>query len=297
MDTRCRVMRVLAAPSPDRETAASDILEDRGLERSEARAVLEDIQEALGNKEAMFTKKEALRILPQLVREANLSVTPSLRTFREAELVGKMMPVELNFIQVEAGAGGRQKLAESDQEGTAVCRDISQFYSDPGPERHLERIMEELGRPDQEISQLTSRHVLKERHSDLHHPPPPAAPATVEVKQSGQKTVRARAGAPAVKVAQRRPQVGLGQTKPSAKWPEVKPCFARDRDQPPPTPVNSVINQLNSLKNLQPQAEADGPFNFRKLLRKTSAAPTDSLRMRHNIQSFVQVLDGEIQVL
>ena len=44
-----------------------------------------------------------------------------------------------------------------------------------------------------------------------------------------------------------------------------------------------------------PQAEADGPFNFRKLLRKTSAAPTDSLRMRHNIQSFV--LEGEIQVL
>ena len=152
--------------------------------------------------------------------------------------------------------------------------------------------MEEVARPDQEASQLTSRHVLKERHTDLQPPPPPA---TVEVKQSGQKTVRGRAAAAAVKVDQRRPKVGLSQTKPSAKWPEVKPCFVRDRAQPPPPPVNSVINQLNSLKNLQPQAEADGPFNFRKLLRKTSAAPTDSLRMRHNIQSFV--LEGEIQVL
>ena len=297
MDTRCRVMRVLATPSPHRETAASEILEDRGLERSEARAVLEDIQEVLGNKEAMFTKKEALRILPQLVREANQSVTASLRTFREAEMVGRMRPVELNFIQVEAGAGGRQKVAESDQEGTAVCRDISQFYSDPGPDRHLERILEEVGRPDQETSQPTSRHVLKERHTDLQPPQPPAAAAPVEVKQLGQKTVRARAGAPAVKVDQRRPQAGLSQTRPSAKWPEVKPCFVRDRENPPQPPVNSVINQLNSLQNIQPQAEAEGPFNFRKLLRKTSAAPTDSLRMRHNIQSFVQVLDGEIQVL
>ena len=290
VDTRFRVMRVLATPSQDRETAASGILEDRGLERSEARAVLEDIQEALGNKEAMFTKKEALRILPQLVREANLSVANCLRTFREAELLGKMKPVELNFIQVEALANGRQRVVEFSQDWRTGCRDISQFYSDPGPDRHLERILEDVGRADQERSQQSSRHVLKERHSDLQPPPPPA---TVEVKQSGQKTVRAKAPAPAVKVE----QVGLSQTKPSAKWPEVKPCFGRDRDQPAPPPVNSVINQLNSLKNLQPQAEADGPFNFRKLLRKTSAAPTDSLRMRHNIQSFVQVLEGEIQVL
>ena len=197
-------------------------------------------------------------------------------------------------IQVEAVAGGRHKGVEFSPEGRTVCHNISQFYSDPGPDRHLERIMEEVGRPDQEGSQLTSRHVLKERHTDLQPTPPPA---TVEVKQSSQKTVRARAPAPVVKVDLRRPKVGLStKTKPSAKWPEVKPCFVRDRDQPPP-PVNSVINQLNSLKNLQSQTEADGPFNFRKLLRKTSAAPTNSLRMRHNIQSFVQVLEGEIQVL
>ena len=288
-------MRVLASPSPHRETAATGILEDRGLERGEARAVLEDIQEAVGNKEAIFTKKEAMRILPQLVREANLSVMNCLRRFREAELVGKMRPVRLNFIQVEAGAGVRQKVLELDQEGTVVCRDISQFYSDPGPDRHLERILEEVGQPDQEKSQLTSRHVLKERHADLHKPPPPPV-APVEVRQSGQKPVRARAGGPAVK-EQRRPQGGLSKIKPSAKWPEVKPCFVRDRNNPPPAPVNSVINQLNSLKNLQPQAESDGPFNFRKLLRKTSAAPTDSLRMRQNIQSLVLVLEGEIQVL
>ena len=294
METRCRVMRVLAAPSPDRETDACQVLEDRGLERGEARAVLEDIKEAVGNKEAIFTRKEALKILPRMVREANLSVAKSLRLFREAELMGKMKPAMLNFIPVEAAVGGRQQVAAFSLEGTAVCRDISQFYSDPGPDRHLERILEEVGRPDQERSQLSSRHVLKERHSDSLRQPPPPPPAAVEVRQSGQKTVRARTP-PAVKVDQSRPQINVRKTKPSSKWPEVKPCFVRDN--PPPPPVNSVINQLNSLKNLQPQAEADGPFNFRKLLRKTSAAPTDSLRMRHNIQSFVQVLEGEIQVL
>ena len=296
MDTRCRVVRVLATSSPNSGVAASLLLQDRGMERREAREVLEDIQEVMkeGNREAMFTKREALKILPRLVREANLSAANSLRLFRDAELLGKMRPARLNFIPIEDMAGGRQQVVELSQEGAAVCHDISQFYSDPGPDRHLERIMEEVGRADQE--RQSSRHVLKERHTDhlqqLHQPPPPQP---VEVRGFTQKTVKARAPAPAVKVDQSRPKVTPRKTKPSSKWPEVKPCFVRDN--PPPPPVNSVINQLNSFKNLEPQSETNGPFNFRKLLRKTSAAPTDSLRMRHNIQSFVQVLEGEIKVL
>ena len=45
------------------------MLEQQGMEESEARTAVEDIDKAMGNKQAVFTKKEALKILPKLVQE------------------------------------------------------------------------------------------------------------------------------------------------------------------------------------------------------------------------------------
>ena len=86
--------------------------------------------------------------------------------------------------------------------------------------------------------------------------------------------------------------------KPTSKWPEVQPHYIgnqqpRERDL---APAESIINQLNSLKSSDP--EIAGPFNFRKLLRRTKAAATHSLRMRQNTAlDFVQDLDGDMQIL
>ena len=78
------------------------MLEHRGLDEAEARTAVEEIDEAITNKERVFSNKEAIKLLPRLVREANLTAVDFLKLSREVHLTGKMRPVKLNYISLES---------------------------------------------------------------------------------------------------------------------------------------------------------------------------------------------------
>ena len=275
---------MISNPEQDRKTRATIMLEQQGMEESEARTAVEDIDKAMGNKQAVFTKKEALKILPKLVREANLSVIDFLKLSREFELLDKMKKAELNFIKVEQGRQGGREVEYTTP--PTVCHDISHFYSDRGPDTKLEDILAE-----ETLKGENNRYVLKERESEQKSLVKPKAPCRVRGSNKKTKAWQPVKAPPPAKLVKT-------QTRPTSRWPEVKPCYRTSRQlgDSQSQPVSQIISQLNSLQSLEP--ETDGPFNFRKLLRRTDAAPTHSLRMRRNIGiDFVQDLDGDIQVL
>ena len=270
------------------------MLEHRGLDEAEARTAVEEIDEAITNKERVFSNKEAIKLLPRLVREANLTAVDFLKLSREVHLTGKMRPVKLNYISLESQ--GRQSGREGGVYSSLrnISHDISQFYSDRGPDTDPERILEEEMRRGE-----NTRYVLKERESDQNGAR--KSPAVNDLKPSSERisTKKIKKVQPTAtsglfnEQRTKATETNTNKTKPSSKWPEVQPSYINNHQ---PNNAKSIINQLNSLTNSDP--EITGPFNFKKLLRRTKAAATHSLRLRQNIATdFVQDLEGDIQNL
>ena len=82
----------------------------------------------------------------------------------------------------------------------------------------------------------------------------------------------------------------ISSEKPQQKWPVVQPTHVV-KGKTNQDSARLLVDQLNTMKKLVevvPEAEVEGPYNFKMLLRKTNILPTDSLRQRRqgNGQAF-----------
>ena len=72
-------MNILISPMPNRKNLAKNVLKDEGLDDFEAEKVVNDLEEAVKNKESIISKEEAMSLIPALIFQNNTVVSNYLR--------------------------------------------------------------------------------------------------------------------------------------------------------------------------------------------------------------------------
>ena len=74
-----KLMNILISPMPDRKNLAKNVVKDEGLDDFEAEKVVNDLEEAIKNKESIISKEEAMSLIPALIFQNNTVVSNYLR--------------------------------------------------------------------------------------------------------------------------------------------------------------------------------------------------------------------------
>ena len=74
-----KLMNILISPMPNRKNLAKNVLKDEGLDDFEAEKVVNDLEEAVKNKESIISKEEAMSLIPALIFQNNTVVSNYLR--------------------------------------------------------------------------------------------------------------------------------------------------------------------------------------------------------------------------
>ena len=78
-EVRMKLMNILISPMPDRKNLAKNVVKDEGLDDFEAEKVVNDLEEAIKNKESIISKEEAMSLIPALIFQNNTVVSNYLR--------------------------------------------------------------------------------------------------------------------------------------------------------------------------------------------------------------------------
>lgn len=78
-EVRMKLMNILISPMPNRKNLAKNVLKDEGLDDFEAEKVVNDLEEAVKNKESIISKEEAMSLIPALIFQNNTVVSNYLR--------------------------------------------------------------------------------------------------------------------------------------------------------------------------------------------------------------------------
>ena len=301
---RMKLVKILYSPAVNRKSQAENVLLGEGLSESEAQKAVEEMEDAVKqkDKESIITKNEAISLFPEMVHQLNFVMAKVMRKTRDNVDIELIPEKKLSYVLMEPNVmlPAREKNIFLPP---ANIFDISSFYTDEGPAENWDHLVENKSKSFTTTQVSNTGHVIKERTKekppertklindskpyqlgsngskpDVKYPPKP------DVKNPSKHDVK---NSPKKKHFPPKPQtknVTQPPSKVQPKWPVVQPSHVL-KGKTNQDSARLLLDQLNTMKKsieASTEAEVEGPFNFKMLLRKTNQLPTDTLRRRRN---------------
>ena len=251
---RFKLMNILLSPATNRKKVAEDILKLEGLDEKEAHKTVEDLDEAVRNKESIITKEEALCLLPTVIFNNNFAIHGFLQSTKcMTDDISKVKTTKASYIHIDPEVRNVNIPVIPIYVTQSTVYEIMNFYSDLGPEKDLELIVREKIRIDEKKMPVSSNHVIKERTIDKigqqsNHLVPISAKYNSGEKQFLKNSINVQNSKKFFQ-SKINPNGQNYKGKVKTKWPEVQPHY---------TPkglkcniADGVIEQLNNLRKME----------------------------------------------
>ena len=280
---RVSVLNILKSPMPDRKERAELLLKDEGLSVHEAKAAVVEITKAIQNNmiEAVVTNEEMVDIFLKKVFNNNIEMHTVMKNCKDGVAIDSIEPLPEKYVVPRIAAEEFLTFQQAVNQNSRILPpmklyNIGKFYTEKGPMEKWDNAVEKITFDIGKNIVSSHGHVIKER--------------MLEDKTNSYKTLEKKkyAGYQVAKVTKlpKSPEThgkihSLNGINVILKKAEVVNRFGKLSTKGLP-PKSQLVEQMKQLKREQDDQSSDvgidGPYDFRRLLRRTDVLPTNTLR-------------------
>jgi len=286
---RLNLLNILKSPMPDRKEKAELMLKDEGLTIPEAKAAIVEITKAIQNNmiDAVVTNEEMADIFLKKVFNSNIDIHSVMKNCKEAVPIDSIEPLPENYSVPRLGAEEFLTFQQTMSQNTRVLPpmklyNIGNFYIEKGPAEKWDNTVEKVTSEIYKNIVSSHGHVIKERILEDRT----NSYKTMEKKRPAYQVAKVSKLSPSSEVQNMTKNVhGIHGLLKKAEVVSKLTKFPLKTNTDATEGLASktqLVEQMKQLKRDQQDyttgLDVEGPYDFRRLLRRTDFLPTNTLR-------------------